>query len=307
MTASARLVVATATFWVATTFQAMADESASGLYVPGSFGFDAGKTPDPGLYGSTAGFSYKGHIHLYVDGGTKALDVDKRAFYASLAALYVPDLQVLGGRVGLSAGSSYNFTGLDARAVGSSNTAASVDGWGLGDTVLRVQIGWTHKIWSNTFYLTEWIPTGRYDTGFAPNTGKNHYGTNLAWGTTYINQATKIEFDSALSMTFNAPNPATNYKNGDELHWDWALGVLFANQFKLGVAGFVYRQLTGDSGSGAVLGPFEGRVYGVGPHFVATVPNGPHPIIFNLRYYQEFDAVNRFQGRSITWTTTIKF
>ena len=48
-------------------------------------------------------------------------------------------------------------------------------------------------------------------------------------------------------------------------------------------------------------------VYGVGPHFVATVPNGPHPIIFNLRYYQEFDAVNRFQGRSITWTTTIKF
>ena len=77
MTASARLVVATATFWVATTFQAMADESASGLYVPGSFGFDAGKTPDPGLYGSTAVFSYKGHIHLYVDGGTKALDVDK--------------------------------------------------------------------------------------------------------------------------------------------------------------------------------------------------------------------------------------
>jgi hypothetical protein len=55
-------------------------------------------------------------------------------------------------------------------------------------------------------------------------------------------------------------NSATNYKNGNELHWDWALGMLFANQFKLGVAGVVYRQLTGDSGSGAVLGPFEGRV-----------------------------------------------
>jgi hypothetical protein len=154
--------------------------------------------------------------------------------------------------------------------------------------------------------VTEWIPTGRYDTGFSPNAGKNHYGTNLAWGTTYINQPTKIEFDSVLSLTFNAMNPATNYKNGNELHWDWALGMLFSNNFKLGVAGFVYRQLTGDTGSGATLGPFEGRVYGVGPHLVATVPNGRHPVILNLRYYQEFSAVNRFQGRSITFGTTVK-
>jgi hypothetical protein len=83
--------------------------------------------------------------------------------------------------------------------------------------------------------------------------------------------------------------------------------MLFSNQFKLGVAGFVYRQLTGDSGTGAVLGPYEGRVYGIGPHLVATVPNGNYPIIFNLRYYQEFSAINRFQGHSVTGGATIKF
>ena len=306
VTALVRLVTTTAAFWVAATVQGIAVESASGLYVPGSFGFDAGKTPDPGLYGSTGGFSYRGRIHLYIDGGQTALDVHKRASFVPFAALYVPDVEVFGGRVGFTAGSSYNFTGLDAQVTGSKNVAASVDGWGFGDTILRAQIGWTHKIWSNTFYVTEWIPTGRYDTGFSPNAGKNHYGTNLAWGTTYINQPTKIEFDSVLSLTFNAMNPATNYKNGNELHWDWALGMLFSNNFKLGVAGFVYRQLTGDTGSGATLGPFEGRVYGVGPHLVATVPNGRHPVILTLRYYQEFSAVNRFQGRSITFGTTVK-
>jgi len=284
-----------------------ADESASGLYVPGSFGFDAGKTPDPGFYGSTAIFSYDGRIHLFIDGGETALDVHKQALVPSFAALYVPDADVLGGRVGFSAISSYSYIGLDARAVGTTNTAASVEGWGWGDTVLRAQIGWTREIWSNTFYLTEWIPTGHYDTGFSPNTGKNHYGTNLAWGTTYIDKSTKVEFDSALSMTFNAPNPATRYKNGDELHWDWALGILLDSGLKLGVAGFAFRQLTGDSGSGASLGPFEGRVYGIGPHIVATVPNEDHPIIFSLRCYQEFDAVNRFEGHSITLATTVKF
>lgn len=306
VTALVRLV-ATATFVAGAITQATADESASGLYVPGSFGFDAGKTPDPGLYGSTGVFAYNSRIHLYIDGGTTALDVHKQPFLASFATLYVPDLEVLGGRVGFTAGSSYNFMELDARAVGATNTAASVEGWGFGDTILRGQIGWTRKIWSNTFYLTEWIPTGRYDTGFAPNSGKNHYGTNLAWGTTYVDQATKLEFDSVLSVTFNAPNPATHYENGDELHWDWAAGLLFGNGLKLGVAGFVFQQLTGDSGSGATLGPFEGRVYGIGPNLVATVPNDNHPIILTLRCYQEFDAFDRFQGQSITFATTYKF
>ena len=78
----------------------LADESASGLHVPGSFGFDAGKTPDPGPYGSTGVFSYDGRIHLYIDGGTTALDVHKQAPLASFGALYVPDLNVLRGRIG---------------------------------------------------------------------------------------------------------------------------------------------------------------------------------------------------------------
>jgi hypothetical protein len=135
VTALVRLVATTAAFWVAATVQGIAVESASGLYVPGSFGFDAGKTPDPGLYGSTGFFSYNGRIDLYIDGRQTALDVHKRASFVPFAALYVPDVEVFGGRVGFTAGSSYNFTGLDAQVTGSKNVAASVDGWGFGDGV----------------------------------------------------------------------------------------------------------------------------------------------------------------------------
>lgn len=40
----------------------LADEGASGLYVPGNFGFGAGVTPDPGLYLSSGVGYYDGDI-----------------------------------------------------------------------------------------------------------------------------------------------------------------------------------------------------------------------------------------------------
>jgi hypothetical protein len=104
-------------------------------------------------------------------------------------------------------------------------------------------------------------------------------------GITYAEPNTKLEFDSAVSVTFNATNPATDYKSGDEFNWDWAIGKKFANGFEFGVAGYAYQQLTGDAGSGAKLGPFEGRVFGVGPHILYNTVLIHWPVLFNFRYY----------------------
>src|SRR5215813_8938696 len=73
------------------------------------------------------------------------------------------------------------------------NADDTVQGWGFGDTTARAQLGWTSGAWSNTLYLTTWFPTGRYQRGFNPNTGKNHYGVNLGWGVTYSEPHTKLE------------------------------------------------------------------------------------------------------------------
>ena len=67
------------------------------------------------------------------------------------------------------------------------------------------------------------------------------------------------------------------------------------------------QQLTPDSGSGARLGPFKGRVFGVGPHLVYNTVLMHRPVLFNFRNYQEFDAENRFEGNVTTFTTTVKF
>ena len=118
---------------------------------------------------------------------------------------------------------------------------------------------------------------------------------------------TKLEFDSAIGVTFNAKNPATDYKNGDEFIWDWAVGKKFANGLEVGVAGYAYQQLTGDSGSGAKLGTFKGSVFAVGPQVVYNTVLMHRAVLFNFRNYQEFDAENRFEGNVTTFTTTVKF
>ena len=66
----------------------------------------------------------------------------------------------------------------------------------------------------------------------------------------------------------------------------------------LGVVGYDYRQLTGDSGTGARLGPQKGRVDAIGPGLSYTTVFGTMPVIFNLRHYQEFNVEKRWEGNS---------
>jgi hypothetical protein len=160
--------VATPLLLIMSVSPTLADEGASGLYVPGNFGFGAGVTPDPGLYLSSGVVYYDGAIKVYIEGGKIVLDVDKRPFSTGYAALWVPKAKILGGQIGLSLASSYSFAWAHGEVTGLINAEKTVEGWGLGDTIPRAQIGWTSGAWSNTFYLTGWLPTGRYDARLSP-------------------------------------------------------------------------------------------------------------------------------------------
>jgi hypothetical protein len=67
------------------------------------------------------------------------------------------------------------------------------------------------------------------------------------------------------------------------------------------------RQLTGDSGSGAVLGPFKGKVDAIGPGLIYTTLLGTTPFILNVRHYREFNVENRWEGHSTIFSGTIRF
>ena len=109
----------------------------------------------------------------------------------------------------------------------------------------------------------------------------------MGLGVTYTEPHTKLEFDSAIGVTFNAKNPATDCKDGDDFILDWAVGKKFANGLEVGVAGYAYQQLTGDSGSGAKLGPSKAASSAVGPHVVYNTLLMHHAALLNFRNDQE--------------------
>jgi hypothetical protein len=76
-----------------------------------------------------------------------------------------------------------------------------------------------------------------------------------------------------------------------------------SKQFSVGLAGYFYNQISGDSGSGNRVGAFESRVIGIGPQVAFLFPVGQMQGYLNLKAYKEFDAQNRPEG----WNAWVVF
>jgi hypothetical protein len=146
------------------------------------------------------------------------------------------------------------------------------------------------------------IPVGSYKTGRLANIGINHWAVDIGGGYTYFNPETGREFSATAGFTYNFENEDTNYQNGIDAHLDWGASQFMSEQLHVGLAGYFYYQLTGDSGSGALLGDFKSRVNGIGPQVGYIFNIGDKQAYLNLKGYWEFNAKNRPEGWN-TWLT----
>ncbi len=69
-----------------------------------------------------------------------------------------------------------------------------------------------------------------------------------------------------------------------------------SKELSVGLVGYYYNQLTGDSGSGDRIGSFKGRVTSLGAQIGYTFKLGEIPVSTNVRFFREFDVKNRFAG-----------
>jgi hypothetical protein len=99
-------------------------------------------------------------------------------------------------------------------------------------------------------------------------------------------------------------NTSTNYQNGIDFHLDWGASQFLSKQLLVGAVGYVYDQVTGDSGSGDRVGAFESRVIGVGPQLGYIFPVGGMQGYLNLKGYREFDSRDRPSGFNV-WLTFV--
>lgn len=308
---------------------ARAAENASGFYALGTKASMAGFVPPPGTYfvdvslyysGEASGRSAEG-VTLRDIGGTNisgkfTLEADVKVeaqTYVNLpSVLWVAPGKVLGGNVGFGAIVPFGWKDVDVdidalatlklgppinqtfqRGGRFTETDSSTE---FGDPVLNALIGWHEGNWHWNVGMLVNVPIGPWSNNSSSNISFNHWGLDTTAAVTWLDPNIGFEISVAPGFTFNWENPDTDYKTGTEFHVEFALLQHFSPKFAAGIAGFHYQQVTGDSGAGAVLGDFEGRVTSLGPVVTYNFNLGKIPVSTQLTWMHDFDVENRLEG-----------
>jgi hypothetical protein len=221
---------------------------------------------------------------------------------------YATEEKLLGGvpYIGVAWGPGANTTTAFASLTGTkyeANRANSTTG--VTDLYPQASLSWNKGNDNYMTYLTGDVPIGTYNPATLSSLGIGHAAVDVGGGYTYLNNTTGLEYSGVLGATYNLMNNQTNYQNGVDSHFDWDLSHFLSEHWQVGIAGYVYYQLTADSGSGDLVGAFKSRVAAAGPEVGYAFNVNNKPAYANLRFYKEFWAQNRVQGYATIATISI--
>ena len=231
---------------------------------------------------------------------------------AILTPGYTFDTSVLGGRLGFNlyvpVGSAR--TQIDQLVTGAlgpigfaKQSSISDRLTSFGDPAPQLSLKWNQGVNNFMVYSRGGVPVGDYNPDRIVNLGDGHASWDNGFGYTYFDTTTGLEFTAVSGLTYNFKNPHTDYQNGIDWHIDLEASRFLTKQFYVGAVGYSFNQLTGDTGSGATLGPYLSRISAVGPEVGVLFPVGGMQGSLNLRGYWEFAAQNRSSG----WNTWLVF
>lgn len=292
-----------------------ADEGGTSFWLPGQYGSLAALPAEPGW--SLALIYY----HVSADAGgskefqrgenlTLGLNLSEDLLIPMLT--YVFETPVWGGQASVGVATDWGNVSVDVDATltgpggnvesgreSDSNTA-------FGDLFPTASLRWNNGNHNTMVYTMIGVPVGSYDAERLASIGTNHWAVDLGGGYTYLSMESGYELSATLGFTYNFENPDTNYQNGIDAHLDWGASKFVTEQVHLGLVGYFYYQITGDSGEGAVLGDFKSSVNGIGPQIGYLFKMGEKDTYLNLKAYWEFGADHRPEGWNgwLTWSIT---
>lgn len=295
---------------------ALAAEGGKSPYLLGKRGPLAAFLPKPGWYLTDDAYLYDAHSDDFLPIADRIVqDVDATATLNIAQLSWITDLDVIGGRLALSA--VLPFGQVEVRGGGSvtlpdgtevgRNLKDSVTG--IGDPVIGAALGWKKReddrfrAWS--VYSSVFIPVGDYKVGRLANLGSNHWALDVGGAWTMANFKGGREGSAVLGFTFNDRNDDTGYTSGTDMHLELAGIQHLPKNWSVGLVGYWYEQLTADKGGAAFLGDFKGRVIGAGPKLSYQATLGGLPVGLELRWYHEFSAQNRLEGDAVFLTFSV--
>jgi hypothetical protein len=278
-----------------------ASEGAASYYFAGGFGtFLVAVPPEAGFTVASQTLMFGGQAQRAVLRGRATFGLTAFAVYEYLAGSYAFEPKILGGRLQVGAAAPVIATAnmnvsLDTRLFGTLTNSASDTGFGdmlLNPFALYWSFGELHV------KVAQWVvaPTGRYNVNSLINVGRNYWAFDTQLGLTWFHKATGTELTVLPGIMLNTTNPATDYKSGNEFHLDFMANQFLTPTFAIGLQGYWYKQIDGDSGSGAVLGPFMGESFGLGPAILWTPAAFEGRAAIVLKWLHDISNTNRLNG-----------
>jgi len=267
----------------------------------------------PGFYGDIAlavepadGLSLRNDVYFYsaeadesVRSGLIEAGIDIDLTFDYLTLLYKPGIEVFGARYAFGAAFAYGKVDIEGDiSVGPFSGSFSDDKTSYGDiTLIPGVFYWNNgdKLhFSQSFFLV--VPVGDYDEDDGANTGLNYYTFETDFAMTYLNPETGQDYSVVIGYGYNSENDDTDYQSGDEFHIDYVINQFLSDSWAIGLHGFYYEQLSGDSGDGALLGDFKAEAAGAGPALMWIPPQYEGKVAFVAKWLNEYDAENRLEG-----------
>jgi len=278
----------------------MAAEGGYSNYIPGFYGDIAlAVEPADGLSLRNDLYFYSAEADESVRSGRIEAGIDIDLTFDYLTLLYKPGNEVFGARYAFGAAFAYGKVDIEGDiSVGPFSGSFSDDKTALGDlTLIPGVFYWNNgdKLhFSQSFFLV--VPVGDYDEDDAANTSLNYYTFETDFAMTYLNQETGQDYSIVIGYGYNSENDDTDYQSGDEFHIDYVINQFLSDSWAIGLHGFYYEQLSGDSGDGALLGDFKAEAAGVGPALMWIPPKYEGKVAFVAKWLNEYDAENRLEG-----------
>jgi hypothetical protein len=295
---------------------ASADESIVNFWRPGQLGSMAAVPGKPGWLLPIV------YIHLAVGAkdsrdlpqvGHLDTDVQGRADLVFFIPTYTFERPLWGGRPSLGLGIGGGRSRSTAEATLTMPWTGAISGaqrdavTGLTDIYPTANVKWNQGANNFMVYASGVLPVGSHRQSRLANTGAKRWAMDAGAGYTYFDLKQRMEFSVVGGMNYKARNPDSDYRSGAEAHVDWATSYFLWPNVHAGLAGYFYRQLKGDSGSGAVLGTLKSRVNGIGPQAGIFFEAGGQPYYLNAKAYKEWGARNRAEGWNFWLTLVMPF
>jgi len=224
----------------------------------------------------------------------------------------VTPLEILGGNLAIGVSLPFGVPRISAGAVISSARLGRTVGiserdatFNLGDPIVSAVVGWhAGKFhWSTAASVN--IPSGTYRDGELSNMSFNRWVGDLSAALTYLDPELGLDISTTVGLEINGKNSATDYKSGNAIHVDLAITKSLTKELSVGLLAGHYEQISGDSGSGATLGPHKGRVTALGGAIGYRFDVAGTPVSTQLKVLREVSVENRPRGTIALFTVAI--